>query len=282
MRIALCSDLHLEFGNIKLENTENADILILSGDICVAKDLYNEGTSKESVYLEFFENCSRNFPNVLYVAGNHEHYHGDFDDTIIILKDKLSKYANIKVLDKETIDLGGYTFIGGTLWTDMDNGNPSTMMTIARSMNDFRCVRNSRNKVNFKTIDEETSQVTFHTRPANFTPEDAMIDHAQMVEFIQKTIEMNPEGKYVVVGHHSPSKKSTHPRYADDVVINCGYSSDLDQFIERHPQIKMWTHGHTHHTFDYIVGETRIVCNPRGYDGYEQRADDFKLEFFDL
>jgi len=39
MKIAICSDLHLEFGTISLENTENADVLILSGDICVAKDL---------------------------------------------------------------------------------------------------------------------------------------------------------------------------------------------------------------------------------------------------
>jgi predicted phosphodiesterase len=39
MKIAVCSDLHLEFGPISLENTENADVLILSGDICVANDL---------------------------------------------------------------------------------------------------------------------------------------------------------------------------------------------------------------------------------------------------
>ena len=39
MKIAVCSDLHLEFGPISLENTDNAEVLILSGDICVAKDL---------------------------------------------------------------------------------------------------------------------------------------------------------------------------------------------------------------------------------------------------
>jgi hypothetical protein len=31
------------------------------------------------------------------------------------------------------------------------------------------------------------------------------------------------------------------------------------------PQIKLWTHGHTHHPFDYVIGECRVVCNPRGY-----------------
>jgi len=39
VKVAVCSDLHLEFGPISLENTEGADVLILSGDICVAKDL---------------------------------------------------------------------------------------------------------------------------------------------------------------------------------------------------------------------------------------------------
>ena len=49
-----------------------------------------------------------------------------------------------------------------------------------------------------------------------------------------------------------------------------------------HPQIKLWTHGHTHEDFDYMVGETRIVCNPRGYIRYEERADSFKLKYVDV
>jgi len=39
MKVALASDVHLEFGPISLDNTEGADVLILSGDICVAKDV---------------------------------------------------------------------------------------------------------------------------------------------------------------------------------------------------------------------------------------------------
>ena len=39
MKIALCSDLHLEFADIILKNDENADVLILGGDICLAKEL---------------------------------------------------------------------------------------------------------------------------------------------------------------------------------------------------------------------------------------------------
>jgi hypothetical protein len=63
-----------------------------------------------------------------------------------------------------------------------------------------------------------------------------------------------------------------HPMYAHDTLMNGGYHSDLSEFILDHPQIKLWTHGHTHHPFDYVIGETRVVCNPRGYenDGYSE------------
>jgi predicted phosphodiesterase len=39
MKIALASDIHLEFGPITLNNDENADVLVLAGDICVANTL---------------------------------------------------------------------------------------------------------------------------------------------------------------------------------------------------------------------------------------------------
>ena len=48
------------------------------------------------------------------------------------------------------------------------------------------------------------------------------------------------------------------------------------------PQIKLWTHGHMHNVSDYLVDETRVVCNPRGYIKYEQRAKDFKLRYLEI
>jgi hypothetical protein len=64
--------------------------------------------------------------------------------------------------------------------------------------------------------------------------------------------------------------------------MNGGYSSELSEFILDHPQIKLWTHGHTHEPFDYMIGDTRIVCNPRGYINYEGCADNFKLQFIEV
>jgi len=108
-----------------------------------------------------------------------------------------------------------------------------------------------------------------------------LVDHKAMLDFIDSVVVsdrlITSEGKYVVVGHHSPSKLSTKPQYEKDWEMNGGYSSDLTKFIKDHPEIKLWVHGHTHHNFDYMVGETRILCNPRGYHNYEEQANDWKL-----
>ena len=70
-------------------------------------------------------------------------------------------------------------------------------------------------------------------------------------------------------GISCPSHASIHhsyqqPRYT---TMNGAFVSNLDEFILDHPQIALWSHGHTHHCFDYTVGDTRIVCNPLGYPG---------------
>ena len=284
MKIAVCSDIHLEFGTISLENTEGANVLILGGDICVAKDLNKRDEyalmdrfGRSEAWHTFFQECCARFPHVIYIVGNHEHYHGDFRNTIKHLRDKLGYLVNLHILDKQMVQLGGVSFIGGTLWTDMNKEDPITLLHMTGMMNDFRCVMNSNRVVNFK--DHEGK---FATRTAKFSPDDTVVDHKEMLEYIRIMIEGKFDQKFVVVGHHAPSKASTHPRYADEVIMNGGYSSDLSEFIMDHPQIKLWTHGHTHEDFDYVIGSTRIVCNPRGYDAYEDRADKFVLKFVEV
>jgi hypothetical protein len=36
--------------------------------------------------------------------------------------------------------------------------------------------------------------------------------------------------------------------------------------------------GHVHNCFDYMIGDTRVVCNPRGYVG-EKTCGDFDPNF---
>lgn len=306
MKIALCSDLHLEFGTISLENTENADVLILSGDICVVNDLMDHDPygivphKRSDMYHTFFQECSARFPHVIYIAGNHEHYHGDYTKTIPRMKEKLGYLKNLHILDKEVIQLQDVTFVGGTLWTNMNKEDPVTIHGIKGYMNDYKIIDDTSEVVNYRVYHdkmksvgmtdeewvalppEERVYVEFKTRPAKFSPQKSVEDHKKMMAFLESTIATNPFNKFVVVGHHAPSKLSTKPQYERDVIVNGAYSSDLSEFMLDHPQIKLWTHGHTHDVYDYVIGSCRVVCNPRGYIQYEDRADKFQLKFMDV
>ena len=266
MKIAIASDLHLEFGDLDFENTDNAEVLILSGDILVVEDLRDwdannimgEGT-KSQRWHEFMQRCSERFPHVIYVMGNHEHYHGNFSRSYERLKQRLAYLPNIHVLEREVFTVNDVTFIGGTLWTDMNNGDQLTLYHMRTMMNDFRCV-------------------WYEAKDRKFGPKDAFEEHFKMKQYISTIVEGKPDQKFVVCGHHAPSHLSVHPKYANDPIMNGGYYSDMSEFILDRPQIRLWTHGHTHHDFDYVIGETRVVCNPRGYIGYESEAAEWQLK----
>ena len=83
------------------------------------------------------------------------------------------------------------------------------------------------------------------------------------------------DGPTVVVTHHAPHSLSVAPRFASDWAT-CGFASALsDSFFE---VPVLWIHGYTHTTFDYRVGNCRVVCNPRGYKLW---GGDFEVDDFD-
>jgi len=281
MKIGLTSDIHLEFGDWYPVNPEGGDVLILSGDIMVASDFY--GTHRTERFQNFLANCKKEWSEVVYVMGNHEHYNGDFAESSGLLREACQPLG-IHFLDKECVTIKGVTFIGGTLWTDMNGGDEMTIRSIASTMNDFNVIRNSNRVATFRLFDEKNN-VKFAERKAKFSPSDAIQDHEKFLGYIRTMIEGKFDQKFVVVGHHAPSRKSTALRYEHEELMNGGYSSDLEHFIVDHPQIKLWTHGHTHELFDYVVGETRIVCNPRGYIGYErgsEAVDPYRAKIIEL
>jgi Icc-related predicted phosphoesterase len=278
MKIAVCSDLHLEFGDLDLENTEKAQVLILGGDIFVVQDLtHYEPPSDNDIlmpssmnlrarrYYDFIERCCNSFPHVILITGNHEHYHGDFAETHQILRNVFKDFTNLYILDKQFTVIDNVVFFGGTLWTDMNKEDQLTMYRIRMMMNDFNCIKNT---------STEGKKV--------FMPDDAVEDHKKFLSELEKVLRVYPTQPTVVVGHHAPSKASTHPRYKNETIMNGAYSSNLDDFILDNRQIKLWTHGHTHEDFDYRIGTTRVVCNPRGYDGHEDRADTFTLKYVEI
>jgi DNA repair exonuclease SbcCD nuclease subunit len=282
MKIALCSDLHLEFDDINLKNEQGAEVLILSGDIMIAEDLYNHPETSYGMYSnvnledlgrrqqtalrfrDFLSRCSFQFPHVVYIAGNHEFYHGRWNASLDHLREECNKFPNVYFLENELKVINDITFIGATLWTDCNKGDPLTLHALTDMMNDYRIIRND--EKGFTKL-----------RPAQ-----SMYRHWQTISYLKSVLPDLKDKKVVFVGHHTPSHQSIHDRYKKDQLMNGGYHSDLSEFILDHPQIKLWTHGHTHEPFDYMIGETRIVCNPRGYSGHDEHADSFELKYLEV
>lgn len=270
MKIQLVSDVHLEFGHEVHITNAGADVLVLAGDIFCARHLKtpeDEFMPRPIEYknaMTFFEECAKEFPHVIYIMGNHEHYKAkDFATTPNVIRDALKDMKNIHFLDNECITINGVKFVGATLWTNNNNGCPLTENALLHGMNDFHLIKYQDERGNY----------------FKFTPACARMEYRKSAGFIyNETNGISHSGPCVVVTHHAPSFKSVHPKYANDTYMNGGYASDLEHLM--YGNIKLWVHGHTHHPFDYMVGETRVVCNPLGYPG--ERRDPNKNLVLDV
>jgi len=270
MKIHLISDIHLEFGDLTLPGGE---VLILAGDACESRTLNNykydphgiltknsRGERLDRAARFFWEECAK-YQHVIYVMGNHEHYHGKTWKTWNEINQEIPN--NVHLLEQEKFQLDGVVFLGSTLWTDLNRGDPLCAHTLSSMMNDYRLITHSSNGTYGRLRPRDTADI-----------------HQQTLDWMQKELASHSSDKVVVVTHHAPSYQSISEKYRDDKHMNGGYASDLSEFILDHPQIKIWCHGHTHTRFDYQVGDVRVLCNPRGYQGYEEIAEDFTpLEF---
>ena len=277
MRVDLISDIHLEFGDLILPG---GDILIISGDACEAHYLDKTAYGPDSVHFSFedprrlctrfqrfFEEECPKYRSVIYVMGNHEHYKGQYEKTYNDIKSNMP--ANVHLLEQETLIIDGVLFIGATLWTDMNRGDALTMYHLKDGMNDYRMIKMKNGEIYHK-----------------LTPNRTLDEHVRTKQFIEIALKNNREREnplpVVMVTHHAPSKLSIKPEYEDDHLMNGGYSSDLSDIMLDHPEIRVWTHGHTHDEFKYMMGETTVLCNPRGYYGYESRANSYAPKGFDI
>jgi predicted phosphodiesterase len=270
MKVNLISDLHLEFGDLELPGGE---VLIIAGDACESRTLskhpYDPGALEESSGRRpdraarfFWEECTK-YQHVLYVMGNHEHYHGKFNRTAHELRACLPK--KVQLLEQDTVIIDDVVFLGATMWTDCNRGCPVTMETLKSGMNDYRVI----------TWDGGGYR--------KLHPRDTAKIHQQTKDWLRGQLSEHQDRKVVVITHHAPSDLSIAPPYRNDLYLNGGYRSDLSDLILDHPQIRYWVHGHTHDPFDYAIGDTRVRCNPRGYVGHESRPDEFDpSEGFDV
>lgn len=260
MKFTLMSDLHLEFDQgVDTTNKEQADVLVLAGDILIAEDLRR--FTREDVqlphesrrataaveYRKFLDAVTSAYKHVVWVAGNHEFYHGKFFQTLEVLHNEARHYTNLHFLEDEVVTLEGVTFVGSTLWTNCNNHDPLTLYCLQYGLNDYRVITND--KKGYTKL-----------RPAH-----TLARHVKSINFIEKAVK--EADKVVAVTHHAPSFQSIAEQYKSDKELNGGYASSLEETMLDNPNVKFWCHGHVHSPFDYEVGDCRVVANPRGYPG---------------
>lgn len=239
MRLQIFSDLHADVHPIKpITIADGIDAIVVAGDTC-------EGASRAFARLRQIVPVT--IPIVM-VMGNHEYYRRFLT---LELKEArlLAPQFNIHLLEDSEITLGNVRFMGATLWTDYrvfgDALRIPVMQTCGGDMNDHR-------------------RIGYQKSPwRRFRPQEAELLHHRSHSFLEEALKLPFAGPTVVVTHHAVHLNSADPAYRDDW-LTAAYVSDLSKLIET-AQPNLWVHGHVHKSFDYHVGQTRIVCNPHGY-----------------
>jgi Icc-related predicted phosphoesterase len=246
MRLWIFSDLHIDFAKTGtppglLDDRPDHDVVVIAGDI-------RENMAKG---VEWIANAGLNEKPVVYVCGNHECYGRDragaVADAQLAIRD--GGHRNIHILQDAAAHIDGVTFVGATLWTDYRLDGEAMRPLAMRACQDMM---------------QDHSRIGHGTRM--WLPADAAVEHEASRQYIGKVLD-NRDGPVVVVTHHCPSIRSVAERYRG-TIINTGFASHLDDLVSR---AALWVHGHTHHCFDYAIGDCRVICNPRGYGG-ENRA----------
>ena len=258
-RFAYCSDLHLDFGSLVIDNDVNADCLIMAGDIIEFSALSVKHELSYSHIDEFFKNISDQFDTVVWVPGNHEYYGSSLRHGIEMGRKYIETngWGNIKILNNQSLDVNGVKIHGSTLWTSMNKSNPVTMQAVGSGMNDY---------VHIQTHINDLEIV--------LRPVDTLEEHRKSLMYLDQAI----KDDCIVVSHHAPLYQcNTYPISE----LTHAYCSDLSDFILDRPQIKQWVFGHVHDVLDIDCGSTKIMSNCRGYKGYEKAADKFEIRYFD-
>ena len=172
---------------------------------------------------------SKRVPHVVYVVGNHEYYQTNRGVVNRALQKISKRCGNVHCLDKSSVEIDGQRFVGAPMWFADSPGN----WAWEGHMTDFKAIQGLKRWV---YRENEETQAYF-------------ADNVQ-------------EGD-VVVTHHLPCSLSIADQFKTSA-LNRFFVCDMSELIlDKKPA--MWLHGHTHAPCDYVLGETRVLCNPYGY-----------------
>lgn len=222
----------------------------------------------------------------LTIAGNHLGYASPYPELNVNgeihrsnTKNAQVKELGVTLADPERVqfmsnsvkEYRGIIIIGTTLYTDFalyGKKHVEEAMAYAKKyMNDFKCITVEGHREYSMT--PEGWKITMRKRSESgvrpFTPQDHAYYFQYSFNFIKEKVLEYSHKPIIIVTHHAPSPYSISPEY-EGSMLNPAFASNLNKYIIEHPQIRLWCHGHVHNSCDYILGETRVVCCPFGYN----------------
>jgi predicted MPP superfamily phosphohydrolase len=232
MKLALMSDLHLEFHKDRgksltdfiLENVPNCDLIALAGDIGV---IYYDYDVIKSFLLKL-----SNKGKVVFIPGNHCYYNTSYEDAKNLLKilQQELQYLNINVITTacEWFQIDKFNILAGTLWFS----NLMPTHDVKSWLNDFH-VKNIESYI-----------------------------YKENNEFIYE-LEHTNKPNIITITHHSPSYNSVPPRFANSA-LNQFFCNNLNDILKE-KEVILTCHGHLHDAVDYKINTTRVISNPAGY-----------------
>jgi hypothetical protein len=257
MRIQIFSDLHGDVAPVKrITVGPDVDLVVVAGDIC-------EGARNS--FGELRRIVPERIPIVM-TMGNHEYYRRFLRDELAAAKEMAPDY-NVILLEDSAAVIDGVRFVGATLWTDYRlfgaHNAPAAMNAARTGMNDHRLIG-------------------WRKDPwERFRPQEALMLHAASRTFFAETFATPFDGPTLVLSHHAPDARSVPQRFASDILSAAFASQALESLVGvaseddghatpspdpyTNASIGHWIHGHTHDSFDYVVGATRVIANPHGY-----------------
>lgn len=236
MKVQYCSDLHLEFReNLRFIQTlpfeVAGDVLVIAGDVAYLNDTTIPN-------IQFWKWASKNYRQVLMVAGNHEFYHnGDVASQGDSWKRMF--HPNVGYYHNKVVHIDDTDFILSTLWSRIP---PLDEFTVKTGMNDYRQILYQKHRLHPQNINDEFEK--------NLT-------------FIRNAVEASKAEKIAVVTHHLPTFAAIDDMYKGDV-LNVAFATELGDYIAN-SRINAWIYGHAHHRTNFYIGNTHMVSNPLGY-----------------
>jgi predicted phosphodiesterase len=230
LRIRIYSDIHLERASFAPQGGD-ADLVVLAGDIA------NGAAGIEWARATFTA-------PVLYLAGNHEYYDGEFESVQSAMR--AAAGGPVEVLDCSMRVVEDVRFLGCTLWTDYSLASAAERPTVIEGA---------------RKHNPDYQKIRFGSRA--MAPEDSIALCGTHRVWLARELAKPFPGRTVVITHFAPHPSSIAPEYANHRA-NPAFVVDLEEAMGAPA---LWIHGHTHTFFDYRVRGTRVVCNPRGYPG---------------